>query len=507
VEATLTRGQKRKIALLVILLLLLALLGGYYAYYRATHRLAFNIAPVSSDVLEPPQFLYSFAGDSLKLQRPIGVMIDNKTVYVVDSVVHRVFLFEENGKYKGSFGESDTVVPLNIAKNPIDKNLYVTDRRQHAVLVFSPAGKFLRVFDPKLPANQLPKFATGGVQWDPVTLTFGPDGTMYVAEILNGHRLLIFSPNGTFKRSVGDAGMVADPKADPKLFQFPNGIIYHKGSIYIADSNNQRVQVFDKDGNFKRIIVTAGLPRGIAFLNRFPQDKPNSPDRFVTVDTLAHDGTIWTDAGSKLLTFGSEGLLDAQFEYPNGVAIGSRNRIFVTDTSNGRVQVWGWPNQVSPVPAQLPRRWWLCLAPLLLLPLLLLFRKRRFFATDDFLDVMIWADDVDLMPSRRRRWLLTEEDYERYRDIIHDDVDLGKLFEDTKYSESDVRSLMDRLEIDEKTAIVLSIAQRAHVFCTENDEYRRLAKVLEIDVVNRVEFIRRFESKRAGDGQTPPAEQ
>ena len=68
------------------------------------------------------------------------------------------------------------------------------------------------------------------------------------------------------------------------------------------------------------------------------------------MDTLAHDGTIWTAQGDKIVSFGQQGFGDGEFNYPNGTAIGSRNKIFIADTSNGRIQVWGWPNQVSPIP-------------------------------------------------------------------------------------------------------------------------------------------------------------
>ena len=70
------------------------------------------------------------------------------------------------------------------------------------------------------------------------------------------------------------------------------------------------------------------------------------------------------------------------------------------------------------------------------------------------------------------------------------------MLEGRPYSESDARDLMDKMEIDQPTAIVLSIAKRIPVFCTENADYRRLAKVLEVDVVvNRVEFLNRFEKR------------
>ena len=498
-----TRAQKRKIAILAVLVILLGLLGAYFAYYQATHKLSFNIAPVSSDAIEPPQFLYSFSGTDVKLQRPIGVYVEDRDVYVVDSAAHTIFVFDENGNPKRSFGTSQTVVPLYVAKNPKTNVLYVSDRRARTIWMFTREGKYLGEFKPNLPKEQLPTFSTKGVVWAPVAIAFAPDGTMYVTETLKGHRLLIFGPDGAFKRSVGNVGIVVDANSGPGLFQFPNGVVVHKNEVYVTDSNNRRVQVFDLAGEFKRIIVTQGLPRGIDFLQRFPSDKPSTSDRFVVVDTLSHDGTIWSAKGEKIVNFGEQGILDGQFNYPNAVSVGRKNKIFISDTSNGRVQVWGWPNLVSPVPVPtVPRNWGWCLTPLLLLPFLLLLRRKRFYATADFVHAMVDAQQADLMRSRRRRWFVSESDYELLKDLRQGDVDMAKLLEATPFSESDVKGLMDKLEIDRESAIVLALAKRARVFCTEDGDYRRLAKVLEIDVVNRTEFLERFVSRRSS-GSTP----
>lgn len=497
----------RKLLVIGLLVLLLALLGGYYAYYKSTHKLSFTLTASTGDVIQPPQFLYSFAGgDIVKLQRPIGVLVDGNRVYVCDASGRAIFIFTQDGKYLASFGQTDTVVPLYVAKSPKDGLLYISDRRMRSVHKFTLDGKFVGDFNPNLPKNQLPKFNTGGVQWAPVAIAFAPDNTMYVTEILNGHRLLIFGPDGTFRKSVGTAGIVTDRNTAPGVFQFPNGIALHNGLVYVTDSNNGRVQVFDKDGNFKQFIVTQGLPRGISFLNKFPSDKPTTAARFVVVDTLAHDGTLWNIKGTKLVDFGQQGVLDGQFNYPDGASTGSRNRIFIADTSNGRVQVWGWPEQVSPVPVPQASPWWaLCLAPLLLLPLLLLLRKRKFYVTPDFVHAMVQFEQVDLMPHRRRKWLVSEDHYEELKGIVEQDVDMSELLNAEPYSESDVQALMDKLEIDKPTAIVLALAQRAYVFTTENPEYRQLARSLEIDVVNRVEFIERFVKKSADDQTPPPA--
>jgi DNA-binding beta-propeller fold protein YncE len=43
-----------------------------------------------------------------------------------------------------------------------------------------------------------------------------------------------------------------------------------------------------------------------------------------------------------LADFGVEGVDDGEFEYPNGVAVDDRARVYVTDRENNRVQVWGY---------------------------------------------------------------------------------------------------------------------------------------------------------------------
>ena len=253
--------------------------------------------------------------------------------------------------------------------------------------------------------------------------------------------------------------------------------------------------------------MTQGLPRGISFLAPFPSDTTTNSARFVVVDTLAHDGTLFSTTGAKIVNFGQQGVLDGEFSYPNGVTVGGRNKIFIADTANGRVQVWGWPNQASPVPVpRLPQNWGYCLLPLLLLPLLLLLRKKKFFATADFVRIMVDNEEAHLMPARNRRWFVTATDYEVLKDITQGDVDMATLLSEMEYSESDVRAMVDKLEIAEEQAIVLTLAKRSRIFATEDTDLRRLAKTIDVDVVNRVEFINRF-TKTASQSAEGPSEE
>ncbi|GAB4281374.1 MAG: hypothetical protein Kow0056_16660 [Coriobacteriia bacterium] len=496
-----TRRRRRLIILIAILLLLLVCLGVWFVNYSATRQLDLGIFGPTSDALPLPQYMFSFSGnDQNRLDRPIGVYVDDDedVVFVADARGARIFRFTLDGEFIDTFGEGEVVVPLYIAKNPKDGNLYITDRRLRTVHIYDTDGNRVGEFDPNLPEDQLPIIPTDR-QWAPVAIEFSPEGKMYVTEILRGHRLLVFDEEGHFEKSAGTGGIVSQADQAPEVFQFPNGIAVHDDEVWVSDSNNRRMQVFDLDGNFIRLVPTEGLPRGVDFLNPLTviagsDDSTPSP-KFVVVDTLAHDATIWDAvADEKLLVFGENGVLEGQFSYPNDVSVDSRNRMYITDTANARVQVWGWPEEVLPVPVpKVPQRWGWCLTPLLLLPLLLLTRKRRFFATKDFIDAMYIAEKIHVMPHKRRRWFCLPETYERIRDVEQDGVHLDELFEEAEWSESDVKSLMDRLEIERPEAIVLAVAQRMKVFCTEDAELRRLAKVLDIDVVNRDEFLDRFE--------------
>ncbi|MDO8964657.1 MAG: hypothetical protein Q7W30_09235 [Coriobacteriia bacterium] len=487
------KRQKRQIVALAVLLLLLALLGVWYVNFQATKSLVIDLRASDPDTVAPPVYLYSFAGTGTnRVQRPIGVLAFDGSVYVTDGQGGQVVQFRENGAFVRIIGKGKLKTPIYVARNPKDGNLYISDRRLRAVMIFTPDGRYVRTFDPALPKSELPKFDVGTDQWVPVAIGFAPDGTMYVTELLNGHRMLIFGPDGKFRRSVGTIGLAPKATEAPERFQFPNSVKVQKNEVWVVDSNNRRMQVFDLKGTFKRLMPVSGLPRGVAFLPAGALATSSTADKMVVVDVLSHDATIWNTAGKKLAVFGERGVLEGQFNFPNDVSIGSRSLIFITDTQNGRVQAWGWRQNLSPVPAVLPSNptWCLAFLPLLLIPLL--FRRKKFYATTDFIDAMILVDRVPAMARRRYRWLVSAETYEQFRDRSEGEVRFADLLEATEHSETDAAELVRRLDLEKDQARTLASAQRVKVFCTESAELRRLAKLLEIEVLNRDEYLERF---------------
>jgi DNA-binding beta-propeller fold protein YncE len=489
------RRQKRKLAILVALLVVLAGLGLWYWNYTQTKNLKLDLRVQPSDKLTAPEYLYSFGGTKANhLTAPVGVLADGGNVFVADSTGGQLFLFKENGRFVKTFGKGKVVDPLYIAKSPKDGLLYVTDRGKHALLKFTTAGGYVGEFDPKLPKDQLPTFKATS-EWIPIALAFAPDGTLYVTDILKDQRMLVFGPDGSFVRSFGKAGVVDKATDLPGQFQFPNSVKVFKNEVWVVDSNNRRLEVFGLDGTFKRLVPLSGLPRGMVFLPTGSGVTKSSSDVYGVVDALTSIVTLYSTKGGANATFGEKGVNEGQFALPNDITVGSKSIIFISDNRNLRVQAWGWQSKVSPLPKVIPEQpaWCLLALPLLLLPLF--FRRKKYYATADFVLAMAEAGALAEMQLKRTRWLVSEADYEQLSGITADGVVLSELLQATEYSDSDARALMERYATTHEQAAVLVAAQRAKLFCTNDADLRKLARMLEIETMNAEEYRAHFTQK------------
>jgi len=483
-----TRRQRRnRIIALVVLLALLALLAYVTYYYVQNRRMpTIKIAPADAPI-EPPQYLYSITGQQGNvLERPVGVAVGpDGRVYVVDFGKHRISVFTNAGRFLFSFNETDD----GVLRNPVHlaiKNgeLYVTDRRKQAIFIYDLEGKFKRRYE----AKNEPDY-----QWGPLAITFAGDGSLRATDVGKSdlHRLQYFSADGSRTATIGKTVQTTSLEEAPGGFYFPDGIAVSKdGRVFVSDGDNRRVQVFSPTGEFRYFIDTSGVPRGVAI---------DAKQRLYVVDAIAHSIDIYNLAGKRLSQFGSQGFGPGQFNYPNDLAIDQRGRIYVSDRENNQVQVWGWP--VAQVPAlrapSSPWGWALCLLPLLLLFLPFAFRKAHFVVTPAFVDALLETGEIASVAARRRlRLECPEEDHALYEGRVVDGVDLGELIRGDVHSDSEVRALIDRLEVDERTAILLSMAARTRGLGTVDPELRRLATFVDVRGLSVEEFLDEFVRKQ-----------
>lgn len=477
----LSRKQRRKrIILLVVLLILLALLS-YATYFFIQNRRAPSLKFATGEAaIAPPQYLYSITGSGgNELDRPVGVAVGpDGRVYVVDFGKRRVSVFSNSGKYLSSFSKTDTGVlhnPVNLAIR--GDEIWVSDRRDRTLYIFDLNGTFKRRFEPK---NE-PKY-----DWGPLAITFAADGALRATDLAATalHRVQFFSAEGSRTATVGKTAQANSPKETPLGFFFPSGIAVAKdGRVMVSDGNNRRIQVLSPTGEFKYFIDTSGIPRGTAI---------DEKQRLFVVDAAAHSVDVYSLDGKRLTQFGTKGFGPGQFNYPNDVALDTGNKIYVTDRENDQVQVWGWP--VAQVPAlrapTTPWGWALCLLPLLLLLVPLAFRRVHILVSPEFVERLVEADAITLIAEHRRlRLSCPESDHELYEGRTVDGVDLGELIRGEVFSESEARAVRERLECTELQSVVLSMAERSKALGTDDDELRRLARLLEVPIMTSQQFL------------------
>uniref|UniRef100_A0A1A7XAE6 Tripartite motif-containing protein 2 n=1 Tax=Iconisemion striatum TaxID=60296 RepID=A0A1A7XAE6_9TELE len=144
----------------------------------------------------------------------------------------------------------------------------------------------------------------------------------------NNQCVQIFSNNGQFKSRFGVRGRT------PGQMQRPTGVAVHpNGDMIIADYDNKWVSIFSSEGKFKNKIGSGKLmgPKGVAV------DKNG---HIIVVDNRACRIFIFQANGKLVTKFGSRGNSDTQFAGPHFAAINNNNEIIITDFHNHSVKVF-----------------------------------------------------------------------------------------------------------------------------------------------------------------------
>ncbi len=172
-----------------------------------------------------------------------------------------VLKFDSSGRLVRSFGANMFVFPHGLAVDH-EGNVWVTDGRGaegkgHIVVKFSPAGEVLLTLGQPGVAGEGPYTLNR-----PSDVAVARNGDIFVADGHTGMdtnmRIVKYAPDGTFIKEWGRKGSA------PGELNGAHGLaIDSQGRLFVADRENNRVQIFDADGNFVDAWTQFGTPSGL----------------------------------------------------------------------------------------------------------------------------------------------------------------------------------------------------------------------------------------------------
>jgi sugar lactone lactonase YvrE len=172
-----------------------------------------------------------------------------------------IFEFDQAGNLLHNFGGGMMIMPHGISIDA-DGNVWVTDNqgkngKGHQVFKFSPEGKLLMTLGTPGVAGVGPNLLD-----QPNAVAFAPNGDVFISEGHGGeggNRIVKFTSSGKFIKAWGMKGSA------PGEFDLPHCLVFDsKGRLLVGDRNNNRIQVFDQDGNFIEQFTQFSRPSGIA---------------------------------------------------------------------------------------------------------------------------------------------------------------------------------------------------------------------------------------------------
>ena len=249
---------------------------------------------------------------SISLQGPSGVAVDSMDrVYVYQRQGPPVLVFDRNGHFLESW-ERRNGVPLDAHHIHVgsDDTVYLVDRDAHQVLFYDTGGNLQRSLGTRDQAAMQAPFN------HPADVCAAPSGELYVADGYGNSSVHRFSATGEYINSFGSPG------SGPGQFRVPHSVrVSRDGRVYVADRENNRVQVFTAEGEFQAEWTDFKCPMG------------------VHID--ANQVVYVTDQIPRISICTLDGELRARgrtFEGAHQVYTDSQGSIYGIDTANQRVQ-------------------------------------------------------------------------------------------------------------------------------------------------------------------------
>ncbi|QDU15863.1 Serine/threonine-protein kinase PknD [Gimesia maris] len=267
-----------------------------------------------------------FEPAAISIELPEGLALGPCSAVDFDSkgrmyLFHRgpqpILCFDSNGKFVRSWGDKLIGQAHGLRVAP-DETIWVTDIGNHMVFQFSPKGKLL------LALGQAGKPGDSQDQFNkPTDIAFGPQGEFYISDGYGNSRVMKFAANGKY------LGQWGTPGKGPGEFNLPHSILVDAtGRVLVGDRENDRVQIFDLEGNLREI-WTGFAPYGMEF---------DSRGNLFVADGRANKVLQLNASGKVENSWGKTGKRPGEYNLPHMLAVDTAGNLFVTEIGGKRLQ-------------------------------------------------------------------------------------------------------------------------------------------------------------------------
>jgi DNA-binding beta-propeller fold protein YncE len=281
-----------------------------------------RIQCVSGVAAESPDRIYLVTEVEVAASQPAGGCTPERSKPSAHS--HFILVVDGTGKVIEDWSQWNNLFgfPHTVRINPYDpeKHVWIINRDAHQVHEFTRDGKQLvmTLGEFNVPGTDARHFGL------PADIAFLPDGSFFVADGYFNSRVVKFDKNGKYQLAWGAFG------SGPGQFRVPHGVaIDGQRRVYVADRDNNRVQIFDEDGHY--LDEWRNIRGAVAHVMA-------TRDQAVWVLTLTTGRLLKYDLAGHLLTYwGTESRdrpFPGSFSGPHQFTVDSAGNLYVADFRN-----------------------------------------------------------------------------------------------------------------------------------------------------------------------------